>query len=183
MTWKKFEYFLNAVHYCMWRRLIAHQIFIRDISTALFSRISKFLLRKKRRESNDRISEESKKLEDFYRNKKNGFCISWTHHWLGYIYSCYPCFISFILAAIMIRIFNDFNTVVIIVVILPIAIAYIPVKRALYKNDRYLNYFKEFEKEDDSWHKKWSRITTAFCLGAVVMTVAGVAAMWAVWLW
>lgn len=183
MNWQKFEYFLNAVHYCIWRRLIAQQIFIRDKITALFSYISKFLLREKPREGNDHISEENKKLEDFYCNKKNGFCISWAHHWMGYIYSCYPCFISFILAALMIRIFDDFNLGVIIAVILPIAIGYIPVKRALYKNDCYLKYFKEFEKEDDGWHKKWSRITTAFCLGAVVMTVAGIAAMWAVWLW
>ena len=58
-----------------------------------------------------------------------------------------------------------------------------PAQKAVFTKDRYIGFFDRFEKEDERWHKKWSRITTAFCLGAVVMTVAGIAAMWAVWLW
>ena len=42
---------------------------------------------------------------------------------------------------------------------------YIPVYKAVFSNNRYLEYFKEFEKENRAWHRKWARITTAFCIG------------------
>lgn len=91
--------------------------------------------------------------------------------------------LSFILGALAIRLFDDFNFFVILVFILPVVVAFIFVDRAVFNKNRYLKYFEEFEKEDERWHKKWSRITTAFCIGAVMMTITGIAAMWAVWLW
>lgn len=59
----------------------------------------------------------------------------------------------------------------------PIGVCYIPIYKALYSKDRYLKYFRKFEKEDVQWHRKWSRITTLFCVGAALMFIGGIVAM------
>lgn len=52
-----------------------------------------------------------------------------------------------------------------------------PAQKAVFTKDRYIGFFDRFEKEDEHWHKKWSRITTLFCVGAVLMFVGGIGAM------
>ena len=67
--------------------------------------------------------------------------------------------------------------VVLIILAFPIAICYIPAYKAVFSKDKYLKYFKQFEKKDASWHKKWKWITIAFCVGSVVSTIGGIFAM------
>lgn len=43
----------------------------------------------------------------------------------------------------------------------------------VFSNYKYLEYFKLFEKNDEQWHKKWNRITTAFCISAIILFFAG----------
>lgn len=62
---------------------------------------------------------------------------------------------------------------VIIAGLTPILIAYIPAYKAVYSNDKYIKYYKQFEKESEQWHKKWYRITSAFCIGGVLSMVLG----------
>lgn len=174
---KKFSFFLNAVHYCMWRKLIAQHIFLRRTFLVLFSHIPAGIFSKKRREIYNRQILDNN-IEDFFRNNKDGFCISWAHHWTGYFSACYPGFISFVLLGLETRLFGSLSPFVDLLLIFgPIGICYIPVYKALYTKDRYLKYFKRFEKEDEQWHRKWSRITTLFCVGAIIMFVGGIAAM------
>ena len=63
---------------------------------------------------------------------------------------------------------------------IPICISYIPAYKAVFSDDRYLQYFKQFEKEDEAWHKKWKRRTIAFCVGSVITTLLGMAAAFAI---
>ena len=52
-----------------------------------------------------------------------------------------------------------------------------PAQKAVFTKDWYIGFFDRFEKEDEHWHKKWSRITTLFCVGAALMFVGGIVAM------
>ena len=83
-------------------------------------------------------------------------------------------FLSFVLLGIPDGIFGGVNLIVATAIIaLPIALGYIPAYRAVFSKDRYLNYFKQFEKEDEQWHKKWKMITWAFCIGALITMAIG----------
>ncbi|WP_289861582.1 hypothetical protein [uncultured Muribaculum sp.] len=67
------------------------------------------------------------------------------------------------------------NTFVILVIFaIPVGICYIPAYKAVFSNDKYLKYFKLFEKEDEHWHKKWKRRTIAFILGAIASLLLGI---------
>ena len=70
--------------------------------------------------------------------------------------------------------------IAIAIIALPVGLCYIPAYKAVFSNDRYLKYFKQFEKEDAKWHKKWKQITWGFCIGSVVFTIGGIFAMWGV---
>lgn len=77
--------------------------------------------------------------------------------------------------------FGGVNEIIAIAIIaLPVGLCYIPAYKAVLSNDRYLKYFKQFEKEDAKWHKKWKQITWGFCIGSVVFTIGGIFAMWGV---
>lgn len=64
----------------------------------------------------------------------------------------------------------DINTnVKNVIFAIPIIVGYIPAYKAVFYKDRYLEYFKEFRKKDDSWHKKWKWISRAFRIGGVML--------------
>lgn len=41
-------------------------------------------------------------------------------------------------------------------------------------------YFIQFEKEDEQWHKKWKWRTIAFCVGSTMTSLLGICAAWAI---
>ena len=182
MERNKFEYFLNAVHYCIWLSDMKFGDFMGRIVNTLFSPIPKYLFTKEyKKKYYERLSEEQKKIDKFFYDKEIGYHIAWAHHWFGYFYSGYFMFLSFVLLGIPDGIFGGVNLIVATAIIaLPIALGYIPAYRAVFSKDRYLNYFKQFEKEDEQWHKKWKMITWVFCIGSVVFTIGGIFAMWGV---
>ncbi len=183
MNWKKFEYFLNAVHYCMWLREKRFGHFMEKLLCNVLLGLKKISIKSfKKINTESQLTNRPEMNKIFYSNKKS-FSTFWSNHWFMFFYCCYPGALSFFLAASAIKLYDGLNLIAILLFIAPVEITFLFVNRAVFKNDIYLEYFKKFEKEDEHWHKKWSRITTAFCLGAVVMTVAGIAAMWAVWLW
>lgn len=179
MVKNKFEYFLNAVHYCMWRRNIAHHVFLRKNVLASISRISRYLVTREQQERYEsQLLEKNKEIEDLFRNKKTGFCISWAHRSLDSFSICYSAFFSFVLLGLDLRLYGNLSPFAMLFLIFsPIGVCYIPIYKAVYSKDRYLKYFKKFEKEDEQWHRKWSRITTLFCVGAALMFVGGIVAM------
>ena len=64
-----------------------------------------------------------------------------------------------------------------LLIAIPIGICYIPAYKAVFSNDRYMKYFKKFEKKDEHWHKKWKWITFLFAIGGMVTTIMGVVVM------
>ena len=179
---KKFEYFLNAIHYCLWLFDIKFGDFIGRVVDILLSPVPKYLFTKEyRKKYDERLSKVQTTKEKFFYDKKNGYHIGWVNHWFGYIYSGYPAFLSFILMGFYFRSCEEMNyLIVLITASIPIGICYVPAYRAVFSKDRYLKYFKQFEKEDAQWHKKWKRITILFCIGSVIVTFMGIIAMWGV---
>ena len=173
---KEYTYILNAIYYCMWLQQINFSKIIYNLLYIFFSKIL-FLLPttlKNRFEYNTKYR--AQKVDKFYRDKKTGFCIAETNHWFGYEYSSYPCFISFVLSGLVYKYVNigDNPVVLLLILAIPMGICYIPAYKAVFSNDRYLKYFKEFEKEDEQWHKKWNRITILFRIGGVLSTIVGI---------
>ncbi|MDE5683339.1 MAG: hypothetical protein K2I39_03910 [Muribaculaceae bacterium] len=181
MNRKKFEYFLNAVHYCLWLNEKKAQRIMQKAVFSLMSFIAKCSSSYKIK-LYERQTANLKKWRD-YSNKSNGWSFTMAHNVFDFLFACYPGLFSFILAGVAIRIFGDFNLIVLLAFIAPGILAFIYVDRAVVKNERYLKYFKNFEKEDEQWHRKWSRFTIAFCLGAILMFVISMIAIWVVLLW
>lgn len=178
---KKIEYFLNAVHYCIYREEIWSMkkvdngvLRIMHYLSVLFS-FENFYNKKVDERKKD------KALWDYMYGKDGGVSIGSAHHWFGYFYSCYPAFLSFILLGVVFRNFGKVSfLVVILTVAIPVGIFYIPTYQAVFSKDRYLKYFKQFEKKDKPWHQKWKRITILFCIGAIATVFLGIVAMWGV---
>ena len=178
---KNYEYFLNAVHYCIY---IGEKWSMKKVDNGVL-RIMYYLAVLFSFENfyNKKVDERKrdKALWNYMYGKNVGVSIGLAHHWFGYFYSGYFMFLSFVLLGIPDGIFGGVNLIVATAIIaLPIALGYIPAYRAVFSKDRYLNYFKQFEKEDEQWHKKWKRITWVFCIGSVVFAIGGIFAMWGV---
>ena len=169
MESNKFAYFLNAVHYFIYLEEIWSNKKIEKIILSFFSIL---FSEKCMQKINDR--QKNKELKDFRYGNKWGLSIGVAHYWFGYFYSGYFMFLSFVLLGIPDGIFGGVNLIVATAIIaLPIALGYIPAYRAVFSKDRYLNYFKQFEKENEQWHKKWKMITWAFCIGALITMAIG----------
>ena len=167
-------YYLNAVHYCLFlgEKLSNNKvnIYTSKVIYYLSKTFSFENYYKTRKEKLDK----DKNLEDFMYGEKVGFSIGWANHWFGYFYSCYSAFIAFIVVGIANRLLGKLDMFLFLLFFgIPIGILYIPAYRAVFSGDKYLKYFKEFEKKDDQWHKKWKRITIAFCVGSIISAVAG----------
>ena len=176
MNKQKFEYFLNAVHYCMWLFERKFGFFIGKIVDFFISPIPKFLFTKKmKKRYYDNMRKSQPQLDELFYGKKSGFSIGLAHHNFDAFYSIYTCILSFVLQALYIKFNGEINTFVILITIaIPMGICYIPAYKAVFSKDKYLQYFKQFEKEDEHWHKKWKRRTIAFILGAIASIIFGI---------
>lgn len=185
MKINSFEYFLNAVHYNLWLIDIKFGNFMGKIVDKLLSPIPKYLFTKKyKKNCYERQSKEQKNIDKFFYDKETGYHICSANHWFGYFYSAYSLLISFILGGFAYRELGGLNTVVkLAILIIPIGLCYMPAYKAVYTDDRYLKYYKQFEKEDEQWHKKWKRITMAFCLGSAIATILGIFIMFIIATW
>ena len=170
MESNKFAYFLNAVHYFIYLEEIWSNKKIEKIILSFFSIL---FSEKYMQKINDR--QKNKELKDFRYGNKWGLSIGVAHYWFGYFYSCYPGFFSWLLLGIASRMYGDEmkGMVVMLIIAFPISLGYIPAYRAVFSKDRYLKYFKQFEKENEQWHKKWKMITWAFCIGALITMAIG----------
>lgn len=182
MKRNKWEYFLNAMHYCIWLMDIKFDNCVWRIMDRIFIPFEKFIFTKSfQKKLGGRRERTQKKLNSFLYDLENGYHIEWANHWFGYFYSGYPGFVSLALLGVAIRIFENPNGFLMMVLIgIPIGFGYIPAYKAVFSDDRYLQYFKQFEKEDEAWHKKWKRRTIAFCVGSVITTLLGMAAAFAI---
>ena len=172
---KKFEYFLNAIHYCLWLGDMKFGDFMGRIVNVILDPIPKYLFTKEYKEKYyERLPKEQMKMDSFFYDKKAGYHIGWANHNFGAFYSGYPGFLSFVIGGIYIRFYDEFDCWLLILFAIPVVICYIPAYKAVFSKDKYLKYFKQFEKKEASWHKKWKWITIAFCIGSVVVSLLGI---------
>ena len=176
------EYFLNAIHYCIWRIYMEIGSTIGKITDKMLKPIPKYFFTKDyRKKYYKRLPNEKKKTDIFLHNKNNGYYIGLANSFFGEIYSGYPCFISFVSVGFTFRESSEFNYCKIMILLaIPIGLAFIPAYKAVFANDRYLEYFKKFAKEDEKWHKKWKRRTIAFCTGSIIATLLGICTAFAI---
>ena len=178
----KWKYSLNAIHYSIWLMDIKFDNCVWRIMDRIFIPLEKFIFTKSfQKKMSDRRKGNQKKLNSFLYDVKKGYHIEWANHWFGYFYTGYTGFISLALLGVAIRDFGNHNDFLMMALIgIPIGIGYIPAYRAVFSDDRYLQYFKQFEKEDEEWHLKWKRRTIAFCVGSVITTLLGIVAAFAI---
>lgn len=177
-----FEYFLNAIHYSLWIADKKFGDFMGKIVNILLSPIPKYLFTERyKKKYYECLSKEQNNIDKFFCNKKNGLNMGRANYLFGYFYSSYPGFFSFILLGVVFRYFEEASLLVkLFTIFIPIGIFYIPAYRVVFTKDRYLKYFKQFEQNDEQWHKKWERVTIAFCIGAIITTFLGMGALWVV---
>lgn len=109
--------------------------------------------------------------------------IGTANHWFDMLSATYSCLISLPLLGLILRTQGDISTVgLIAVAFIPVIVFSIPVHKAVFSKDRYLVYFKQFEKKDRRWHKKWSRITTAYSIGALLSVAIGACSAFAIFM-
>lgn len=110
-----------------------------------------------------------------FRNPKNGLCINWANVFFGLFYCGYAFIFIGSISGTLVRFFGEFHGIVVYLIpIIPIAIWWYPAQRAVFYKDRYLKYFKQFEKKEKHWLRKWMLITLAFCLGSILTGVLGI---------
>ena len=142
----------------------------------LFSPIPKYLFTKAyRTKYYKRLPKERKKREFFFHNIENGYYITLADSVFGNFYSGYPAFLSFLIIGIADKKWGSLNDVIVVLLFaIPIFLCYTHAYNAVYYKNRYLKYFRQFEKEDEAWHRKWKRITIAFCIGSIISTLLGI---------
>lgn len=176
----KFEYFLNAVHYCIFLSQLRLNAFFDKYVGLPFARMLEFFMSEKGKRRFRLNQQRSKKeLDDFFCSKEAGFCIGLAHHLFGFFVTCYFVFIGFLLLGFLSKQFGVENVlgdgfVRMLILAIPVTIGYIPVYKAVFSNDVYLKFFNEFEKKDEKWHRKWKRITAAFVTLSIMMFLSGV---------
>lgn len=178
----KWDYFLNAMYYCIWLMDKKIDKCLWRIMDTLFIPPAKLIFTKSfQKKLVDRRRKNRKELNSFLYDRKNGYHIGWANYMFGYIYSGYPGFISCIFVGMAIKILNNYNFgLIMILIAIPIGLAYIPAYKAVFSNDRYLKYFKEFETEGKYWHKKWKRRTIVFCIGSFFAGAIGIGTIFAI---
>lgn len=170
-----FNYYLNIIHYCIWVHERNFDKRYHDLLNVALSPIKYLLPKQIRLKYEIRKEKANKYFYELINDKKNGYSISWAHFWFGYTYSGYSAFISFILIGTFLHLLGYINQIILVfITIIPVGLAYIPAYNAVFKKDKYLAYFKQFEKEDEQWHKKWKRKTMLFCLGGIVSFISGI---------
>lgn len=182
MLENKFDYFLNAVHYCMWLSERKFGKFMEKMIDLLFAPIQKYLFTKSFKEKYYKhLPIEIEATNKYLYDSEQGLSIGGANYEFGYFYSGYSIFLSFVFIGVANRFFEGLPPLLdFLLIALPVIVCYIPAYSAVFSNDRYLKYFKQFEKENEHWHKKWRKITVLFIIGSVVSTIMGFMVMWGI---
>lgn len=170
----KLYLFLNAVYYCLWLFDIKTQKNINKQIRIVFYPIWLILPEKFKVKYKKNMASQQNEINSYFYDKRNGFHITMAYSYFTAICCMLAISISLILFGLWLKFFGKYNIIaVLIIAFIPIEVAYIPLKKGVFKNERYLKYFKKFEKKDEQWHKKWKRITIAFCLGCIILVILG----------
>lgn len=170
-------YVLNIFYYLLWRIGIIHGGYFRRIIYFINNLFSGAFLHSDRLE---RIRETQKEEISRYlndpHNKTGGdgviFAGRFYFFFYGLLISILPvCAMSFIIYC-----FNSIWLGSIVALLLGGGcLAYASI--AIYHSQRYLRYFKKFEKKDRGWHKFWNAILLAYALISILSFIAGMRIM------
>ena len=158
----------NAIHYGLYKLFLSGHIRFHNLTGRYIPQRFK-----------NRIQRNFEKAAPFtFFDNENGWLISFTHHNFGYLWSAYAGFFSFILMGIMARLSIRLSGIYeILILILPVAVGYLPIYLYVFKDDQYLKYFREFEKKGKDWQKKWKRVALWFMIGALPTLFLGIIIM------
>ena len=170
----RFEYFLNAIHYCIYKGEVWSNSIIEKQVYIVVGILSAIFCFKKKYEKRVKELHNDKEVQEYFYGKKSGQAIGLAHHLFGFFYSAYPAFFSWIIVGIADSVYGELSKLYFVLLFgIPIGICFIPAYRAVFTDDKYLKYFKQFEKKDNIWHKKWKIITAVFCVGAIFISAIG----------
>ena len=177
MRGDRFAYFLNVMHYCIWLHAISYSNFMHKLVFGSIRLLPGICVQGIVRRDFMLIWQcVNSNYMSFKYDKKKGLYIGWAKYKFDYIYSCYPGFLSFVILGLIYKNYGAVNHVIAMTTLLvTIVICYIPAYKAVFADNRYLKYFKEFETKGKKWHKKWKRITIVFCFGGFAIVIFRVA--------
>lgn len=174
------EYYLNVLFYFFFLRekwsFTTSQKYMDEIMDFLSG-----LLFLKRRYQALRRCNESKGVYKFLYGKVNSPSIVLAEKVFTGFCWCYAYFFSFVLFAITLKADLPYLSFFALVdVALPGLVLNHIVNKKVFKKNRYLDYFKRFERKDEQWHRKWKLITLVFSVCALLSVALGFATFFAI---
>lgn len=156
----KIEYFWNAIYYILWKWHLLHALssanhFHKFIAPIIPKRFWTKAMR------NPEI------VVDYYRQKDRGLCHGYASIILTGIAAAYSLPIMGSICGLLTR-WNIGNAAYWLSTPILVLAWYVSDK-LVFKNNKYLKYFPQFEKKPKKWKYKWSLITLVVCLGALPM--------------
>lgn len=85
-------------------------------------------------------------------------------------------FWSWLLIGVINKIYSPMHVrgiVALIILGVPLTLGYIPAYKAVFSHDRYLIFFKQFERKDNKWYRKWKIRSMIFCASGIIAAVLG----------
>lgn len=171
------EYFFNAVLYWRWYFELSKGRQIRDILNSFVYVISRLFLSKANYEKViARTKKNESNLNDFFFDIKHGNSIEQAHRFLSFYMALYAIGLTCIAIVIFFKYFgfNDKFWVFYIILAILLYPVYFYVHSLTISQDKYLIYFKQFDKEDERWKSKWIFITILFFGGGVGTLCIGI---------
>ncbi len=169
MNYQSFEYYLNAIYYCIWLKNVKFAIIVnKSCNFLLLSIIRLFLSKKYYKKFKNHIAKNIDKSYKSFYDERDGLCINVTKFDADIISAIYS---SIITVPLCLSIFIYINYNIWISIPLIIVFLYIfnmPLSKHVYKNDKYLEYFKYFKKENKQWLRKWIITTLFIFLGSLL---------------
>ena len=173
---KKFAYVLNAIYYSLFLSSIKESTFIDNAVYYLFHVFGLICISpKKIPQYNERNDKTREMLTSLRHNKSAGPCISDAKIFMELLYYNFYIIPTGMIVGIITNLCGPPHPVVYMGVLITLTvIGSIPLRKLVFKDDRYLKYFKKFEKESKQWHRKWMWRTVAFCLGSLLSVAFGI---------
>lgn len=167
MSKNQFIYFLNAIHYMIWRGFLRFYYIIWKGILVIYLFILKcFMTEPSVEKYYNRFKDGVRHLDPYYNETKTRKYMIDADRWFMGICSSY--FLGFMFIAVVISMRYPWSFVAYLSFGICI-IAIILVWRFLDKAvlDNYLPYVKRFAKKDKEWHRKWKIITILFFVGVI----------------
>ncbi|MDE6270625.1 MAG: hypothetical protein K2M12_07220 [Muribaculaceae bacterium] len=164
----RFEYFLNAVLYCLWRWELKGDRIIKGLVYYLLIRNLKMFVTKRIREKLDRRWRKSIEVYDgLFCGETRGVNITLAKNNLLALWTGYTSIFMFVPLGVSFIILKNMLISVLVAVIVGLILDG-PIYKNILNDYQYIEYFRMFELEDEYWHKKWNRKTILICFGALL---------------